>query len=55
MFIKEINQVADVLSKAGLDTDIGVHFMEQPPPQVMPSLLDDLCESPRFRNVVFNM
>ncbi|PRQ55003.1 putative ribonuclease H-like domain-containing protein [Rosa chinensis] len=32
---REINQVADVLSKAGLDTDIGV----MPPPQVMPSLM----------------
>ncbi|PRQ52155.1 putative ribonuclease H-like domain-containing protein [Rosa chinensis] len=48
---REVNQVADILSKFGLDAEIGVHFMEQPPPQVNSSLLDDLCGSPRIRTI----
>ncbi|PRQ37815.1 putative RNA-directed DNA polymerase [Rosa chinensis] len=52
---REINMVADMLSKCSLTEDLGVHFMEQPPPQVINLLLDDLCESPKFRTVVSHM
>ncbi|PRQ20104.1 putative ribonuclease H-like domain-containing protein [Rosa chinensis] len=48
---REVNKVADVLSKIGLDSEIGVHFMMQPPPQVITILLDDLCETPCFRSI----
>ncbi|PRQ51455.1 putative ribonuclease H-like domain, reverse transcriptase zinc-binding domain-containing protein [Rosa chinensis] len=49
---REINLVADLLSKDGVGADLGVHFMEQPPPQVINALLDDLCASPRSRTVI---
>ncbi|PRQ29678.1 putative ribonuclease H-like domain-containing protein [Rosa chinensis] len=48
---REVNKVADVLSKIGLDSEIGMHFMMQPPPQVITILLDDSCETPCFRSI----
>lgn len=45
---RDINLVADVLSKCSLEGELGVQFMEQPPPQIV-NLLDDLCDSPRFK------
>ncbi|PRQ45693.1 putative ribonuclease H-like domain-containing protein [Rosa chinensis] len=48
---REVNAVADILSKDRLQAEAGVHVMLHPPPQVINSLLDDLCEFPRVRIV----
>ncbi|XP_024196512.1 uncharacterized protein LOC112199775 [Rosa chinensis] len=48
---REVNMVADVLSKCSLDTDIGTIYKEQHPPQVINVFLDDLSEVPRSRKV----
>lgn len=43
--------VADILSKCKLGADLGVVCFLQPPPHVSNALLDDLCDTPRFREV----
>lgn len=44
---REVNMVADILSKLGLCFEVGVEYFLQPPPHVPNTLLDDLCETPR--------
>ncbi|KAM5549518.1 hypothetical protein ABKV19_000773 [Rosa sericea] len=49
---REVNTVADALSRCNLSAEIGAIYFEQPPPQITSFLLDDLCEVLRYRKVV---
>ena len=49
---RELSMVADSLSKCSLGTEFGINFFEQPPPQVIAVILDDLCSVPKSRNIV---